>query len=126
MEKKKNNNHYQSSKDAKKRYRKKNKEKINAYYREVNKLYPERALRHKLKALYGLSLETFKVISDFQKGKCKICKKNEKLVVDHNHATGFVRALLCKSCNSGLGFFKDSPEILIVASEYLKTHKPVD
>ncbi len=44
------------------------------------------------------------VLFDQQKGKCKICgfepdKKHRGLHVDHDHKTGRVRGLLCRSCN---------------------------
>lgn len=56
-----------------------------------------------------------------QGGKCKIC--NEPMLrpaLDHSHATGEVRGLLCPSCNSGLGFFKDNPEALAAAARYVQ------
>ena len=54
-----------------------------------------------------------------QEGKCAICDSTGKLVVDHNHDTGDVRSLLCNSCNSGIGFLKDSPAIVMKAYSYL-------
>lgn len=46
-------------------------------------------------------------MSDIQEQKCAICKKHEslfkrRLSVDHNHATGKIRALLCFRCNKFL------------------------
>ena len=59
-----------------------------------------------------------------QNNCCAICgitaeEVNKKLVVDHNHETLKVRGLLCRSCNSGLGFFKDNQIHLAMAIEYL-------
>lgn len=54
-----------------------------------------------------------------QDGKCAICGRKERLCVDHNHANGKVRGLLCSSCNKGLGFFKDNPQFLASAIQYL-------
>lgn len=54
-----------------------------------------------------------------QDGRCKICGQLKKLNVDHDHATGEVRGLLCHGCNVGIGFFRDSPELLRSAIDYL-------
>lgn len=109
-----------------KKWRKDNIEKDRENQRKLTKKNPDKIKAYKLKWLYGLHFDTFKTIESFQGGKCKICKQEAKLVVDHNHATGFVRALLCASCNNGLGFFRDKPELLESAAEYLRTHKPID
>ena len=78
----------------------------------------------RLKFKYGISLAVYDYIWDRQKGVCKICglpnKDGKKLSVDHDHKTGKVRGLLCNRCNRGLGVFRDDPEILHKATEYLK------
>ena len=60
---------------------------------------------------------------DEQNNKCWICRKefeNDKCAyVDHCHQTKKIRGLLCHSCNSGLGYFKDNIENLKQAIEYL-------
>lgn len=63
-------------------------------------------------------------------GRCEICKtphqsdEHPKFIsVDHCHETGKVRGLLCGNCNAGLGQFKDKPELLAAAIEYLGGQK---
>ena len=46
-----------------------------------------------------------------------------KLCVDHNHATGKVRKLLCHDCNTMIGKAKEDIQILESAINYLKKHK---
>jgi hypothetical protein len=53
---------------------------------------------------------------------CAICKKEITITnsaIDHNHATGEFRGVLCKQCNRALGMFGDSPATLKNAIEYL-------
>jgi len=75
------------------------------------------------KRKYGLLHEDWLKMWESQNGKCLICGKSSikpsDLRIDHDHKTGKVRGLLCHNCNSGLGFFKDDPKIMIRAIEYL-------
>lgn len=56
---------------------------------------------------------------------CDICganpPSNKRNPIDHCHTTGIVRGILCWECNKGLGNFKDSPELLKKAINYLAT-----
>jgi len=59
-----------------------------------------------------------------QNGLCAICQQTcstgKRLAVDHCHETNMIRGLLCSKCNRGLGYFKDSLELIERAYEYLK------
>jgi hypothetical protein len=52
--------------------------------------------------------------------ECVICGSQDKLVVDHGHATGKVRGMLCSHCNLGLGHFRDDPTLLEFAAAYVR------
>jgi hypothetical protein len=84
---------------------------------------PGRARANDLRR-YGLSVEAHDALLEVQGGRCAICKgfdvTGRRLSVDHDHATGRVRGLLCGSCNRGLGLFKDSEQFLTAACSYLK------
>lgn len=78
---------------------------------------------------YGITLRDYEEMLKAQNSLCKICggtgfKMKEHhdllLVVDHCHKTGVIRGLLCHNCNRGLGLFKDSPEALQAAKDYLE------
>ena len=67
--------------------------------------------RTELKKLYGITLQDYDEMLCFQNGCCKICgihylEYGRNLSVDHDHATGEIRGLLCGSCNTGLGFYE--------------------
>lgn len=69
----------------------------------------------------GFTLDQYHAMRESQGEVCKICGTyTPDLRVDHNHATGKVRGLLCGTCNSGLGFLKDSPVVLRSAVQYLE------
>ncbi len=75
---------------------------------------------------YGLTINGYDEMLKIQNNCCAICKRpdtgierTKKLSVDHCHTTGKVRGLLCNWCNQGLGHFRDSPELLTNAVEYL-------
>lgn len=76
----------------------------------------------KLRSKYGLSSNDWDMLYDAQLGRCAICLlplSETKVHVDHDHTTGRVRGLLCKTCNPGLGFFRDDPKVLMRAANYL-------
>jgi hypothetical protein len=68
---------------------------------------------------YGLTLEEYIKLFKDQDNKCAICGEEKPLIVDHNHATGKVRGLLCYSCNTAIGLLKDDPAMIFAAYKYL-------
>jgi hypothetical protein len=76
--------------------------------------------RSYIQATHGLSPERYQEMVRQQEGRCRICKEDKPLVVDHDHGSGVVRGLLCQNCNRGLGMFRDSSDRLLQAVAYLK------
>lgn len=73
----------------------------------------------------GVTWDMFDSLFEKQGGVCAVCSTpldvdSVDTHVDHCHATGAVRGLLCRHCNTGLGHFKDRPDILISAASYLE------
>lgn len=89
---------------------------------EWNKKNPGYFRDLKLKK-YGLTTEKFEALLEAQGHACAICRHVGKLNIDHDHATGKVRALLCHKCNAGIGLLNESPELLRVAANYLEKIK---
>lgn len=82
-------------------------------------LHPDKARKIK----YGMEAGLYDRLASEQGHACAICRRHRKLVVDHDHVTGAIRGLLCKPCNSAIGFFEDLPDVVQSAHEYLKHHK---
>jgi Zn ribbon nucleic-acid-binding protein len=58
----------------------------------------------------------------FKAGKvCAICSRVDKLVIDHDHATGKIRGVLCGWCNRGIGSLGDDIGRLESAIVYLRS-----
>ena len=90
----------------------------NKVWRDAN---PDKLRGYELKKLYGITFEQFNQMIEDQHGCCAICgEAMEKPCVDHNHATGVVRRLLCLKCNMAIGLFYDSPKLLRLAADYLE------
>jgi hypothetical protein len=98
------------------------KERINERRRRKSlaKRLSDRWLR--LRRVYGISKDEYEAMLARQGGVCGICKKPpvEPFLVDHCHTTGKVRKLLCRKCNTVLGFCGDDHRLLTAAAEYLK------
>ena len=76
--------------------------------------------------MYGISLEQYEVMLSAQGGACAICARppiGKRLHVDHNHSTGMVRALLCRRCNSLVGFIEKHGELITSATRYVHRFK---
>lgn len=90
--------------------------------------------RASLLSKYGITIEQFDKMWEDQKGCCQICDvelsnafkggstKNASNTanVDHCHTEGHVRGILCATCNKALGLFKDRPDLLRKAANYLE------
>ncbi len=91
------------------------------YQKPENKLAA--SLRHRLRT-YGLTPEQEEQIRMLQGNRCPGCrghiKGGKKTHVDHDHATGKIRGILCEGCNFALGYAKDSPKALRNLANYLE------
>lgn len=107
---------------SKRKYREGNLEKV----REANR--GQHGRKYSLKSLYGLTLSDFDRMVEEQNGLCAICETNAPggkgaWHVDHDHASGLIRGLLCHSCNLMLGHARDNTAFLSSAISYLeKSH----
>lgn len=141
--------HKQQIGKQKTEYYRKNKETIlqheKNYYREHNQQELKRARKYyyknkkdrlqaakarslqKLLNKFGLTMDKYNRMFEEQQGCCAICGKHQSelkyaLGIDHNHITGQIRGLLCKSCNLGIGSLRGDfgVEVLQGAVIYIK------
>lgn len=99
---------------------------------------PENRLK-RIARRYGMTAEQCRALHEAQHGRCAICNTpgvlgspgrggatKGVLVVDHDHATGAVRGLLCGGCNTVIGHAKDSVGVLRNAIRYLTSRRPCE
>lgn len=99
-----------------------NRERLREYGRKHREKNRESIRAYMLRRNYGVERDEYLRLLEEQGGLCAICGDppgQRELSVDHHHATGFVRGLLCDRCNHGLGLFKDNPDRLMAAIDYL-------
>jgi hypothetical protein len=88
---------------------------------------------HKVCNARRITVVQYQQMIEKQNNKCEICGREEtckdpkhdrvrRLSIDHCHRTGIVRGLLCHSCNTAIGKFKDDVELLHKAIKYITKH----
>jgi hypothetical protein len=105
------------------------------YLREHRENYPMDWKDHDLRKNFDITLADYTQMAVTQGGKCAICNceetavrggKAKALAVDHDHATGKIRGLLCSACNTAMGKLKDNRDILLAMIRYLDKHSGRD
>ncbi len=119
--------------EASRKWRKDNPEKA----REVNRKTRAKNLeKHRecqrnsnFKRSHGITRDQADAMTKAQDGKCAICDwestgdyHGERLFVDHDHATGKIREMLCHSCNASLGLVKENIDTLMKMVAYIVKH----
>jgi len=109
---------------------------LREYYR-TSETRRENQRRSYVLRKYGISLKELQDLLQLQKGCCAICLRPwqecvsakrarydvrflQYLCVDHDHATGTVRGLLCNGCNTAIGMFDEDPTRFASAATYLE------
>jgi hypothetical protein len=109
------------------RSRAKHREASNARRRAAYVYDPEK-WRKNLRLAYGITPEQYDALYEKQDGRCAICREPERakqngktvrLGVDHDHATGTIRGLLCRGCNRAVGTLENRALVEAIRA-YLK------
>lgn len=111
------------------RSRRRDREELNAAARarRTTEAGKRATLHGRLRQDHGISLAEYEDMVARQHGLCAICMlppggesfADRRLHVDHDHASGRIRGLLCRYCNMGVGLLRDDPEIIAAAIAYL-------
>lgn len=112
--------------------RKNNPEKYREWQRNSRIKQGSKRITNEILRERTLSREVYEEMLKHYDNKCAICRKEEnrksrtpgkicRLAIDHCHTTNDIRGLLCHACNTAIGKFKDSIELLESAIQYLKT-----
>lgn len=98
------------------------------FHRTWKKRNPDKSAVHARAArlkTYGLTIDEYEQMREARDCLCDICGKHDseqdrKLAVDHSHATGKIRGLLCNDCNRNLIRHREDPAIFYLAAAYLE------
>lgn len=85
----------------------------------------DRRLRYTIEQ-HGITWDEYQAMLEAQNHACALCFRGHSEVslgIDHDHATGRVRGLLCRSCNAALGQFQDDPAALRRAADFIEAHR---
>lgn len=101
-----------------------NPERVKELMRNWHHANPKRSKEIADKARYGLEYGEYDRILALQDGRCALCRTDKpggkgRFHVDHDHATGKVRGLLCHNCNVALGHVNEDPVLIRKMIAYL-------
>lgn len=93
------------------------------HHREVIKARKAASHGRWVEKTYGITAEEYQALYVAQGRSCFICRRatgrTKRLAVDHDHKTGYVRGLLCGTCNKLLGHLRDDPDLALRIADYL-------
>ena len=93
--------------------------------RERARWSPRRSLYGRLHP-HGLSVADYEAMLDAQDNRCGICRVSfteTKAAIDHHHASGVVRGLLCGNCNVGIGHLREDPALFRAAIAWVEKNR---
>lgn len=96
------------------------------HYKNNVALVNKRSKSNRLLRHLGITLEDYELLMSAHDGKCDICGTTEPggahgtFNLDHCHATGVLRGVLCRRCNTSIGQFEDRVDLLQAAIEYIQ------
>ena len=97
------------------------------YYYRPERL--ERTWSLYIQRKFGVTINQYYEALKAQNGSCAICRSESprngrsRFAIDHDHATGKIRGLLCMQCNTAIGLFRDNQSLLISTIAYLEKFK---
>lgn len=87
---------------------------LSCYGKERHKRLYAASTPRRMAVKYGISEASYNDLVIKADGKCATCLKPSLLVVDHCHATGKVRQLLCNACNLTLGHIEAAGQLTVL------------
>lgn len=109
-----------------KKWREDHPDKVKEYQQRYRDSHPDRIRAARLKRRFGITPDDYARLLAEQGGHCAVCDRitnddGTALAVDHDHATGEIRGLLCKAHNVVLGLVDDDPTQLERLIAYLNS-----
>lgn len=109
--------------DRNNEYYHRNRDRILAWQKGYREAHRDQRADNFIKLRYGITFYEFLALAAKTDDHCPVCKDRPATHVDHDHATGKIRGVLCNNCNAGIGILGDSVERLESAKQYLHSFR---